>query len=90
MSRKISSKEKEGLLRATEYVLLGLHRYISHDLNNEEIDYEEYFKEGETITLDQLHHFFQDRSEWFFSGDEFPEERVAVVLDSLCEESEHE
>jgi hypothetical protein len=66
MSRKISSKEKEGLLRAAEYVLLGLHRFISHDLNNEEIDYEEHFKEGETITLDQMLHFFQDRSGWFF------------------------
>jgi hypothetical protein len=73
MSRKLNYKEKEGLLRASDYIFKGLHRYITHDLENEEINYEEYFKQGEPITFDQLYHFFQDRSEWFFSGDEFLE-----------------
>ena len=39
-----------------------------------DVDYEEYFEEGKPITLDQLRHFFQDRGEWFFNGDEFPNE----------------
>ena len=51
MSRKLNYKEKESLLRASDYIFKGLHRYITHDLENEEINYEEYFKQGETIRI---------------------------------------
>ena len=75
MSRKtITDTERKGLLRATDHVLDHFWRYLENDIKHNDLNYEEYFKEGEPITLDQLRHFFQDRAEWFFNGDEFPNE----------------
>ena len=75
MDKKIlNDTEREGLLRATDYVLELFESYIRHDVIHDEIDWDEYFKQGEPITLDQLRYFFEDRAEWFFNGDEFPNE----------------
>jgi hypothetical protein len=75
MSRKtITNAEREGLLRATDHVLEHFCRYLENDIKHNDLNYEEYFEEGKPITLDQLRHFFQDRAEWFFNGDEFPNE----------------
>jgi hypothetical protein len=75
MSRKtVSDEETNGLLRATEHVLEHFCRYLEADIKYDDLDYEEYFEEGEPITLDQLRYFFQDRAEAFFNMDEFPNE----------------
>ena len=72
--RYLTDTERKGLLRATDHVLEQFCRHLTNDIKYDDLNYEEYFKEGEPITLDQLRHFFQDRAEWFFNGDEFPNE----------------
>ena len=75
MDKKIlNDTEREGLIRATQYVLELFERYITLDIKYDDCNWDEYFKQGEPITLDQLRHFFKDRAEWFFNGDEFPNE----------------
>lgn len=64
----ISPAEKEGLIRATDYVLDLFEDYIKNDIKYDDIDWDEHFKQGEPITLDQLRHFFVDRADWFFTG----------------------
>jgi hypothetical protein len=87
MSRKtVSDEETKGLLRATDHVLEHFCRYLTTDIKYDDIDYEEYFEEGKPITLDQLRHFFQDRAEWFFNGDEFPNETAIETWGKTQEE----
>jgi len=87
MSRKtITDTEREGLIRATQYVLELFERYITLDIKHDDCNWNEYFKQGEPITLDQLRHFFEDRAEWFFNGDEFPN-KTAKDIWGVKEES---
>ena len=101
MSRKtITDTERKGLLRATYHVLGHFCRYLTNDIKHDDIDYEDYFKEGEPITLDQLRHFFQDRGEAFFNMDEFPNEtdidtwgktqESVPLYQAFIKESEHD
>jgi hypothetical protein len=78
MSKIIWKKDnraiREGLQKCLKKVVSDFYDYVIHDIYEDEISWDEYFTEGEPITAKHLMEFFQDRADWYFKGDTFPQE----------------
>lgn len=65
---------RKGLQKCLDKVTSDFYDYVIYDIYENEIPWDEYFTEGEPITAKQLMEFFQERADWFFKGDTFPQE----------------
>ena len=83
MSKVIWKKDnraiREGLQNCLEKVSQDFYDYVKSDIYEDDIAWDEYFNEGKPITAEKLMEFFQDRADWYFRGDTFPQECDATT-----------